>query len=102
MKHIIAAIVLAAGLFVATGTASAQHGGRHGFGHGGFGHGGFGHGGFGHGGYYGPSIGIYAGPAYGGGYYAPRFYGPPGVGLYVGPSYGGYYGHGHFRHHHGH
>lgn len=104
MKNLIAAVALAAGLFVMAGTASAQHyGGRHA---GTYGHGST-HGSHGstHGGYAIPRAGVsYSYPTYGG-YYQPGY----GVGAYPRPVYptpahgGGYAGHGYDRHnvHHG-
>ena len=93
MKYLIAAAVLAVGLFVTTGTASAQHyGGSHGST-------------YGHGVYTAPRVGVYPVPSHGG-YYQPSY----GVGVYSRPVYsgsvhGGYAGHSrHSTHHdrHGH
>lgn len=91
MKYLIAAAVLAAGLFVTTGTASAQHyGSQYGSTHG--------HG-YTHGGHVAPRVGVYPVPSYGGAYqpgYAVGVYSRP---VYSGPVHGdGYTGHGYDRH----
>ena len=95
MRYLIVAAVVAAGLFVTTGTASAQHyGGQHG--------GAYAHGGHGttNGIYVAPRVGVssHTVPSYG---YSQSGYG---VGVYSRPSYsvsghgGGYAGHGYDRH----